>query len=189
MAAAGASLIVVGHRGLNPFSTFLMGSVSQGVAAHTPVPVVVVPTKFAVPADAPVVVGVAPGAIAPVEFAFAEAELRGVPLEVVGAWMYPQSFPGYISVPPADEARRNAEESAELERLLAPSWQVHPGVEVVTRIGLAIPEEALVDASSRACLVVVGAHRKHSRFGLPIGRVPHRVLHLAQAPVAVVPHD
>lgn len=189
MAAAGASLIVVGHRGLNPFSTVLMGSVSQGVVAHTTVPAVVVPPKFTVPGDAPVVVGVAPGAVAPVEFAFAEAELRGVPLVVVRAWMYPQSFPGHISVPPADETRRNTEEAAELESLIAPAWQLHPGVEVTTRIGLAIPEQALVDAASRACLVVVGAHRKHSRFGLPVGRVPHRVLHHAQVPVAVVPHD
>jgi nucleotide-binding universal stress UspA family protein len=59
---------------------------------------------------------------------------------------------------------------------------------VTVQVDLGLAEEAIVNASKDASLVVVGAHRKHSRFGLPVGRVPHRVLHLAHAPVAVVPH-
>jgi nucleotide-binding universal stress UspA family protein len=184
--AANADLVTVGRRGLNSFLAFLLGSVSQGVVAHTPVPAVVVPQEPAVPGG-PVVVGVAPGEPEPVEFAFTEAERRGVPLQVVRSWLWPQAVPGYIPVPPVEEAERDAEESAELETLLARSRQAHPQVEVTIRVGLSLPEEVLVDASERACLVVVGAHRRHTRFGLPIGRVPHRVLHLAKAPVAVVP--
>jgi nucleotide-binding universal stress UspA family protein len=185
--AAKADLVVLGRRGLNAFLTFLLGSVSEGVVAHTTVPAVVVPPDALT--SGPVVVGVAPEADAPVEFAFAEAERRDATLRVVRSWMYPQVVPGYIAVPPADEAERNAEESAELERLLAPSRAAHPGVEVTTTVGRGLPEEAIVNASADASLVVVGAHRKHRRYGLPIGRVPHRVLHLAHAPVAVVPHS
>lgn len=189
MAATDASLLVTGRRGLNTFLTFLLGSVSEGVVAHTPVPAVLVPVEGAPAEHGPVVVGVAPGEAEPVEFAFAEAERRGVPLRVVRTWMYPQAFPGFISVPPQDRAQREADETAELEELLAPARAGHPGVAVSVQIEMALAEEAIVNASKDTALVVVGAHRKHTQhFSLPVGRVPHRVLHLAHAPVAVVPH-
>jgi len=41
--AAGASLLVVGNRGLGGFSSLLLGSVSQQVVHHTPCPVVIIP--------------------------------------------------------------------------------------------------------------------------------------------------
>ncbi|MEY9875615.1 nucleotide-binding universal stress UspA family protein [Streptacidiphilus sp. MAP12-33] len=189
MAANGTALLVTGRRGLNPFMTFLLGSISMGVAAHTPIPAVLVPVEGAPDPGGPVVLAVAPGEPEPVEFAFAEAERRGVPLKVVRTWTYPQAFPGYISVPPQDQAQRTADETAELEELLAPARAAHPGVQVTVEVELGLAEEAIVNASKDASLVVVGAHRKHTQhFGLPIGRVPHRVLHLAHAPVAVVPH-
>lgn len=189
MAANGTGLLVTGRRGLNSFLTVLLGSVSEGIVAHTPVPAVLVPVEGAPDERGPVIVGVAPDEPEPVEFAFAEAERRGVPLRVVRAWMYPQVFPGHMAVPPQDQARREAEETAELERLLGPARAAHPGVQVEITVELGLAEEAIVNASKDAGLVVVGAHRKHTRhFSLPVGHVPHRVLHLAHAPVAVVPH-
>jgi nucleotide-binding universal stress UspA family protein len=189
MAASGSNLLVTGRRGLNPFMTFLLGSISEGVVAHTPVPAVVVPANGGPNPGGPIVVAVAPGEPEPVEFAFAEAERRGVPLKVVRAWMYPQVLPGLISMPPQDQAQRTADETAELEGLLAASRTTRTGVQVSVHVEMALAEEAIVNASEGASLVVVGAHRKHSQhFSLPIGRVPHRVLHLAHAPVAVVPH-
>jgi nucleotide-binding universal stress UspA family protein len=188
MAADGASLLVTGRRGLNPFMTVLLGSVSEGVVAHTPVPAVLVPAEGVPARNGPLVLGVAPGQDEPVEFAFAEAELRGVPLAVVRTWMYPQAIPGFIAVPPQDQAERETEEARELEGLLAPGRAAHPDVTVSVQVSLGPAEEAIVNASTDASLVVVGAHRKHTRFGLPVGRVPRRVVHLAHAPVAVVPH-
>jgi nucleotide-binding universal stress UspA family protein len=41
--AAGATLLVVGNRGLGGFSSLLLGSVSQQVVHHTPCPVVIIP--------------------------------------------------------------------------------------------------------------------------------------------------
>jgi nucleotide-binding universal stress UspA family protein len=35
--------------------------------------------------------------------------------------------------------------------------------------------------------LVVGAHRRHSQFGMQLGRVAHTLLHHADCPVAVVP--
>jgi len=75
-----------------------------------------------------------------------------------------------------------------VEQLLAPARAAHPSVRVTVVIELGMAEEAIVNASKEASLVVVGAHRKHTRhLSLPIGRVPHRVLHLAAVPVAVIP--
>ncbi|WP_042364526.1 universal stress protein [Streptacidiphilus neutrinimicus] len=188
MASAGASVLVTGRRGQNTFLTVLLGSVSGGVIAHATVPTVLVPLEGAPDRQGPVVVGVAPGEPEPVGFAFEEAERRGVPLRVVRSWMYPQAFPGYMAVPPQEQARREAEETDELAQLLAPARVAHPGVAVDVQVVLGPAEEAIVNASADACLVVVGAHRRHTHhFSQHIGRVPHRVLHLAPAPVAVIP--
>ncbi|WP_042424217.1 universal stress protein [Streptacidiphilus anmyonensis] len=188
MASPGTSMLVTGRQGLNTFLTVLLGSVSGGVIAHATVPTVLVPVGGVPAAQGPVVVGVAPGEPEPVGFAFDEAERRGVPLRVVRSWMYPQAFPGHMSVPPQEQARREAEETDELAHLLAPARAAHPAVAVDVRVELGPAEEAIVNESADASLVVVGAHRKHTHhFSQPIGRVPHRVLHLSHAPVAVIP--
>lgn len=187
-AADGASLVVTGRRGLNPCLRFLLGSVSESLVAHCPVPAVLVPVEGAPAPNAPVVVGVAPGAPEPVELAFAEAERRGVRLKVIRTWNHAQAFPDDLVVPPEDDARYNAAETKDLETLLAPSRAGHPTVSVEIQVAPGSPEEAIVEASKDASLVVVGAHRRRSRhFSFPVGRVAHRVLHLAHAPVVVVP--
>jgi nucleotide-binding universal stress UspA family protein len=180
-----AGLLAVGRRGLNSFIGLLMGSVSQRLVAHAPVPVVVVP-EIQLPSAAPgsVVVGVARGVPAPVAFAFREAELRGVPLLAVRAWSSPTERARAFTegAGPVEE-----QENAELQALLAEARRAHPSVAVTTRITSGTAEEALVVAAEKAALVVVGRHRRHLRYGLPLGVVAHRVLHLANAPVAVVP--
>ncbi|HXN00376.1 MAG TPA: universal stress protein [Candidatus Dormibacteraeota bacterium] len=48
----GADMIVVGSRGLNAVTEFLLGSVSHQVAHHSPIPVVIVPPAVRVKAGA-----------------------------------------------------------------------------------------------------------------------------------------
>jgi nucleotide-binding universal stress UspA family protein len=48
----GAEMIVVGSRGLNGVTEFLLGSVSHQVAHHSPIPVVIVPPTVRVKAEA-----------------------------------------------------------------------------------------------------------------------------------------
>jgi nucleotide-binding universal stress UspA family protein len=205
-----AELLVVGARGLGRFSSLLIGSVSQSLVAHAACPVVVFRggTPETAPKTAPatasataagtdvtiapgaVVLGVAPGEDpAPVEFAFAEAARRAVPLLAVRSWQYPPSYySGYLVIPPDNSAERDAEETEDLLGLIAPARRAHPEVRLFQQIQQSDPASALVDASADACLTVVGADRHRSRFALPIGRAAQQVLHHAPCPVAVVPY-
>ena len=201
--AGDAALLVVGARGLSRFSSVLIGSVSQSMVAHAACPVVVFrgaaeeadqeavrpPDTVTVPEPDAVVLGAAPGeASAPVEFAFAEAARRGVPLLAVRAWAYPTSYSGYMVMPPDDSDQRNSEETDELLGVLAPARAAYPDVKVFTEVGMSDPAATLVRVSAGAGLVVLGAERHRNPFAMPTGRVAQQVLHHAHAPVAVVPH-
>lgn len=189
--AEGAGLLVVGSRGMNRFSSLVLGSVSHALAAHSPCPVVVTGSAHGGTSEAlggPVILGVAPDEGAePIGFAFAEAARRGAGLEAVRAWMAPQAYPGYMVVEPGDEARRNRVEGEQVESLLAAARKAAPDVPVATDVFLAEPEAALVAATEHAALLVVGARRSRGRFPLPLGAVTSRVLQHAHCPVAVVP--
>jgi len=204
--AQDADLLVVGSRGLSRFSSILIGSVSQSLVAHAPCPVVVFrgapdaigPAAAAVvepgdgvtvPGPGAVVLGAAPGEVAgPVEFAFAEADRRGVSLLAVHTWMYPVSYSGFMVMPPDDSDQRNGEEARDLLEVLATARKEYPQVKVFTEVGMNEPATTLVRLSAGAGLVVLGANRHRNRFALPIGSVAQQVLHYAHAPVAVVPH-
>jgi nucleotide-binding universal stress UspA family protein len=185
-----ADLMVVGSRGLNAFNSVLLGSVSHALVAHAPVPVVVIREGREETASGrgPVVLGMAPDeAPGPVEFAFAEAQWHGTEVLALRTWMYPQTFPGHITVPPDEEREQTARETAEVEQLLAETCKAYPEARVRVQTGLGVPEEALVEASKNAALIVVGSRRHRRRFTMPVGRVAGRVLHHAHCPVAVVP--
>jgi nucleotide-binding universal stress UspA family protein len=79
-----------------------------------------------------------------------------------------------------------ADEDRELLSLVEVIHRRHPSVQADTRVAFATAEAALIEAAEGAALVVLGRHRRHVRYGLPLGRVPHRVLHLSDLPVAVV---
>jgi len=195
-AAENADLLVVASRGHNRLASTLLGSVSLGLSAHAPCPVVVIkdhtgsaPAGGDAGSDGAVVLGAAPGqAPEPVAFAFAEAARRSVPLRVVRTWMYPQAYPGVIAVPPGEEITRTREEAADLADVLATARKEFPDVQVDQRVLLDEADAALVDASKGASLLVLGAERHQRRFSMPIGPITHRVLHHAHCPVAVVPH-
>ncbi|WP_033257158.1 universal stress protein [Kitasatospora phosalacinea] len=195
--AAGHRLVVLGSRGLGGFAGLLVGSVGLAVAARSTTPVVLVrdgaPANGADGADEgadrpEVVVGVAGGSSAAVlEFAFAEAELRGARVRAVHGWEAVPFWTAAGWVPPQEDVElRGAGIRDGLLQVLAPLRAAHPGVEAVveTRTGGAAP--ALVAASARADLVVVG--RREHRLGTRLGAVAHAAVHHCTAPVAVVPH-
>ena len=86
-AGSGASMLVVGSRGMGAFTALILGSVSRYAAAHAPCPVVVVrdQTTAAHPQVA-VGIGDPAEASAALDFAFEEASLRKASLVAVHAW-------------------------------------------------------------------------------------------------------
>ncbi|MFE7189332.1 universal stress protein [Kitasatospora sp. NPDC057541] len=196
-AAEDAGLLVLGSRGLGGFTGLLVGSVSMAVAGRAAVPVVVVrPTEAdAGPADEPEVPEVLVGvdATAPddavLDFAFQEAALRGARVRAVHGWDLPPAFAVVGFLPSGVEmAQLQAAEEKSLAAALAAHRERHPETEVVERVRLGAAR-TLVEDSAGAALVVVGRRRRPRDLGPRLGRVAHAVLHHAQAPVAVVPHD
>ncbi|EST36470.1 universal stress protein [Streptomyces roseochromogenus] len=187
-----AFALVTGVRGRGEIAGLLLGSVSLAVAARAVCPVVVVrgAERNRQGALGRVVVGVGDpsGSAGAVRFAVREAEARGCDLTAVRAWRTPVSEPvDHMLI--ADDAARLREEraSAGLDEALRDAVREHPRVHVLRQAVEGPARRVLLDATAEADLIVVGALRRHGRFGLQLGRVAHTLLHHSACPVAVVP--
>ncbi|MGW2380106.1 universal stress protein [Streptomyces sp. NPDC001658] len=153
----------------------------EAVASAVACPLVLVPATFASPAwtGGPVSVRVDPGdpAVDVLAFAFESARLRGVRLHALHAWALPAR--AAASPFPVLEEDRATWEDQEVQRLsdaLRPWRAKYPDVDVLEDVVLFTPSEALLHASERAGLVVVG--RREASTALP--RRSH-------CPIAVLP--
>jgi nucleotide-binding universal stress UspA family protein len=185
-----AELIVVGDRGLGGFTGLLIGSVAVQLAAHATCPILV--ARGGVHPAAPVLLGVdgSPANDPAVGFAFEEAALRGVPLVAMHAWTHPVSTgPGDMLPLVYDADELMAEEARVLAEALAGWHDKYPGVVVRRELPHAGARGALIEATHRAQLVVVGTRGRGGLSGLLLGSVSQAVLHHAACPVAVVPHE
>lgn len=188
-AARSAALIVMGNRGRGGFTSFLLGSVSQAVAAHAPCPVVVVRGRVS-PAAGPVVVGVdeSPVAGAALDTAFREAGARGCLLQAIRAFRHPEP-PFVADIAPSilwlEEGL--AAEGQLLAQLLGPMRDRYPHVKVEELVDRGDAADALVRASRHARLVVVGSSGHGPRVGALLGSVGLNLLHHADCPVMIVP--
>jgi nucleotide-binding universal stress UspA family protein len=183
-----ALMLVVGSRGHGGFVGLLAGSVCVALAAHAHCPVVMVST---VPQEArlPVLVGVDPSTsgLLAVEFAFAVAATRDVPLVGVRAWHSPLSAQHEFPAVRVEEF--NLIEAAErrlLHRILATAAVKFPAVPVEERVIAGPAAAALLGESKRAQLVVVGSRGHGGLAGALLGSVSQQVLHHAGCPVAIV---
>lgn len=182
--AAQAGELVVGSRGLGGFAGMLLGSVSAHVAGYVTVPVVVVrPGPTAVHGEVVAGVDGSGGSETALTYAFEEARLRGSRLRAVYAWQIPvHAYTPEVSVNP-DEAEHAHREYA---RGVLAAWQErYPEVKVELDTVRAHPVTALIEASRRADLLVVGS-RGRGAIGALVGSVSRGVLHHAHCPVAVV---
>lgn len=181
-----ARLVVLGNRGHGGFLGLLIGSTSVTVAAHAHCPVAVIRGDVAMDPVAPVVVGTdgSDCSLLAVEYAFAQAAARGVPLRVVHAytlptprWRPPEGFdPEEITV---------AEHSA-LDEMLAGWRDKYPTVPVTLDVVADTPGHVMVEATRGAALVVVGSRGRGGFRGLLLGSVGGQLIHHARCPVIVV---
>ncbi|MFE7506250.1 universal stress protein [Promicromonospora sp. NPDC057488] len=188
--SAAADLMVVGSRGLGGFSGLVIGSIAVALATHGLSPVVVVRGEQAEsPApDAPVVVGVdgSPTSRSAIEFAFAAAAARRVPLVAVHAWSdLPVPNGWEMELGPWPEIEQ--EQAELLEANLADVQARYPDVEVKQALVRDAPTRALLEEAASAQLVVAGSRGRGGFRGLLLGSTSQALIYHSPCPVAVVP--
>jgi nucleotide-binding universal stress UspA family protein len=184
-ASKDAELLVVGSHGLGGSRELLLGSVALGVPGQATCPVAVIRKMRAKPRNE-VVVGVdgSPGGAAAIEFAFAEAGLRGAELHAVHAWSEP--FAGYdVGAMPTVTDQAGAQRLL-LAEAVAGRSERYPEVKLVEHIERGHPVQVLKRASIGADLLVVGSRGRGNVAGLLLGSVSHALLHHAPCPLLVV---
>ncbi|MCQ9134257.1 MULTISPECIES: universal stress protein [Streptomyces] len=196
-AAAGSELLVLGSRGHGAVVGFLLGSVGRQVIAEAARPVVLVRAgdrPSAEVAGHEIVVGQQgepEDSASALRFAFETAAARGAAVRAVRAWTLPPVFaysPGSLRL--LDEAGGlEPYEKKALAEALQPWRERFPDVPVVEHVEMGSAAEVLLSVSGRAQLMVVGRRAHRTAVGAWIGSVAYGVLHHADCPVAVVPHD
>ncbi|WP_406087360.1 universal stress protein [Streptomyces virginiae] len=196
--AAGASMIVLGSRGLGTVTGFVLGSVGMAVIQATIRPVVMVrasedavqhPDGRHAARDVLVGVDISRPCDALLAFAFEEAARRACALHVLHSWLLPPLVGYGAAYDPRVHAQLEMNANASLGDVLGPWRDKYPGVGVISRASAGHASTELVDRSSEAGLIVVGRRIRKSSIGAHIGPVTHAVLHHAEAPVAVIAHD
>jgi nucleotide-binding universal stress UspA family protein len=175
-ASEGADLLVLGSHGLGGVRGMLVGSVAHGVAGRAACDVVLVSELPSLPRGE-IVAGVDGSSASQgvLDFAFAEAELRGTRVRVVYAWTWP-------GPEPVDEG----DERLVVREALAGRRERHPGVDVVEEIVQGHPVEALRQAATGADLLVVGSRGRGAFAGLVLGSVSQALLQRSPCPLAVI---
>lgn len=189
-----AAAVVVGHRGRGDMAGLLLGSVGLTLAGRAECPVIVVRGDRAGGdtgnGQGWIVLGVGPddNSSAAVEFAFREARLRGCGVRAVHAWRMPPGegaeWTGYEDEAATAHRRRAEDHLDQVLRVVAADC---PGVRYRRYAGEGHARKVLLATLDDADLLVVGARRRNSPFGLQLGPVNHAMLHHAPCPVAVVP--
>jgi nucleotide-binding universal stress UspA family protein len=186
-----ADLTVIGHRVGNPLVGLSAGSVCARVTARGHGPILVARGTTPDVAGGPVVLGVDADRPhrAAIDFAFAEAALRDVPLRVVYVWSIEPSS-GLFADPGINFDEAGEQATCRLAEALAGWAGQWPDVKVerVAEHCLDAPT-AMRDASTSAGLVVVGPHQRPDFRHWTVGSVAKTLVHHSSCPVAVVHPD
>lgn len=186
--AASADLLVVGTHRTARLRGWVLGSVSQYVAAHADCPVVAITSTPAHDAG-PVVLGASasPGGLAALRFACEEARVRNVAVHAIRSVItedWALSGPGYAAVIGPDVMHDAAR--AELDKVLSLAEEEYPDVSLSGDVSTGNPFLDLLKAADAAALLVVGSRRGTDAVLPHLGPVAAWLLHQAACPLAVV---
>lgn len=178
-------LVVVGRRGLGAFDRMLLGSTSSALAASAPGLVVVVPAGATTSDPRRVRAGVDrdddPDVLGA---AFAEADVRGCPLEVVHVSSTDQASSAFFDVEPFATSWHQ-EAGVGLADRVARWSEKYPRVTCSVTVRRGDPATVLLDDLTSDDLVVVGGQRHQRVVGRILRSVPDAVLRGAPCPVLV----
>ncbi|MBL7488033.1 universal stress protein [Frankia sp. AgB1.9] len=187
-AARNYDLLVVGERSHDPLHRMTAGSVSQGIVAHAPIPVVVVRSRDAVvePDRRPVVVGIDGSdlSIAALRWAAHSAAVRGVPLRVVHA--SGGYDPMYAEVLVAAQSSLVRRATDVLAQAVALGLDGALDITVDTVLSPDSAVRALLREARDSQLLVVGTRGHGGLARLLLGSVSHQCVLHAACDVAVV---
>jgi nucleotide-binding universal stress UspA family protein len=184
-ASRGATMTVVGSRGLGAIGGSVLGSISRALLHYGHGPVAVVRADGGeVDRSAPVLLGIdgSPASEAATALAFDEASRRGVGLVALHAWSDVGVFPAL-----GEDWRHYGQEGHEVigERLAG--WQEqYPDVPVTRRIVCDRPAHWLLDGAAQAQLVVLGSRGRGGFSRMLLGSVSTTVAEGSMTPVIVV---
>ena len=184
-----AEVVVVGTHARSEISRLIFGSTAQRVANEAHCPVVLVPDMAPVENATQVAVGASPtpnGARA-MDFACAEAALRGVGVIALRSWpdVSWNTRDGLGFSLDMSLGAIEAAATAQLGRIVEEARQRHPDVTITPKVVATPAEIALCDVEG-AALVVVGCRRTESSHLSRMGSITSWVASHARCPVVVV---
>lgn len=179
-------LVVVGRRGLRAFDRALLGSVSSALAAGAPGTIAVVPAGAATDEPRKIRVGVGPVDEPDVlGTAFAEADARGRPLEVLHVTGTDPISSALLDMDPVAASWHEAA-AVDLADRLARWSDKYPTVTYTVVIRRGDPVATLLHGLVRNDLLVVGGRSHSAVAGRLLRSVPDSVVRGAPCPVLVV---
>ena len=184
-AARGARMVVLEHRHLSRMSRLVNRTIAGGVAAHTRVPVVAVPTGWSAPSGPRVVVAgvdVPKRSAEVLRAATAAARAREASLRVVHAWSLPDPYEG-VAVDAEEIRSWTTRSRAEILAALDELGDLSVAIDADVQVRRGRPVEVVVAAAEGADLLVIGRHDPLLPAGSHIGAVARGVLREATCPV------
>lgn len=179
-------LVVVGRRGLRAFDRALLGSTSSALAAGAPGTVAVVPAGAATDEPRKIRVGVGPVDEPDVlGTAFAEADARGRPLEVLHVTGTDPISSALLDMDPVAASWHEAA-AVDLADRLARWSDKYPTVTYAVVIRRGDPVATLLHGLARNDILVVGGRSHSAIAGRLLRSVPDSVVRGASCPVIVV---
>lgn len=187
---ADARLVVMEHRELSRMRRVVTRSTSSGLAAHSRVPVALVPagwTPDAHGATRSVAVGldVLERSREVLRAALEEAHGRGAGLHVIHTWDIPDNY-GDLILDRSDTGEWDYRAVLLIQELVDSFPELTDGVDVTVTVRHARPADALIEAGEKSQLLVVGRHDSLLPFGSHLGPISRAVVREAACPVLVV---